>query len=54
MYTYKIYVKKSGNIGSMEKLWDVVMVEAESEEALNKKLGEFSKKGWKVFKISKI
>jgi len=54
MTGYKVYVKKTGSMGSMEKLWDVIPVEAETEEELNSKISELSKKGWKVFRINKM
>ncbi len=54
MVAYKVYVKKIGSTGTMDKLWDVVTVEAESEEELNNKIDELFKRGWKVFRINKI
>ncbi|WEU40845.1 MAG: hypothetical protein OdinLCB4_002710 [Candidatus Odinarchaeum yellowstonii] len=54
MPSYKVYVKKTGSPGTMDKLWDVVTVEAETEEELNNKINELFKKGWKVFRINKI
>ncbi len=54
MVNYKVYVKKTSSSGAMDKLWDVVTVEAENEEELNNKITELFKKGWKVFRINKL
>ena len=54
MTSYKIYLKKHGSTGSMDKLWDVVKVEAQNEQDLKNQLNQFSKKGWKVFKVDEF
>ena len=54
MVEYKVYLKKSGSFGSMDKLWDVVKIQAENEKELESQLKNLTKKGWKIFKVDKV
>ncbi|MHA1409988.1 MAG: hypothetical protein ACTSQY_06745 [Candidatus Odinarchaeia archaeon] len=54
MVLYKVYLKKSGQTAGIDKLWDVIQIEANTEKEKQKELDKLSKKGWKIFKVSEV